>query len=407
MTAPALPLAAMPDDDLPGGLKEGAAPEAPAAGDYCPAPAKHEAVPVQSAPVQDQEQPPASPRPLAAGSSMYAFLALAADILDGLEKERIANENRLRQLTRTEADADGEMRGFGLDESHPDVARLAALVSMLQDAEKAATLNLQRLMKNHPLGPWVKAQKGIGEKQGARLIAAIGDPYIRPEITRADGTAEPSRPRKVSELWAYCGYHVVPAGGPAAAGTLNSTAAGGDKDGGGPGPVASGTPEAVAGVAPRRQRGHRANWNAAGRMRAYLVAESCIKISGTRYRAVYDDAREKYNGALHDAECIRCGPKGSPKPAGSPLSLMHQHKRALRAVAKEILRDLWKEGRRLHGGPPGEGTVPAVPQPPVITQPPAAVAPPVMTVPARPVKAVPGNGLAVMPKFPDRYKVGT
>ena len=128
------------------------------------------------------------------------LLALAADILDDLERVRISNENRLRQLTRDQADSDGIERGFGLDATHPDVARLAALVQMLGDAEHQATLNLQRIMRKHPLGPWVRNTKGIGEKQGARLIAAIGDPYWN---TLHD------RPRTVSELWAYCGYHVI------------------------------------------------------------------------------------------------------------------------------------------------------------------------------------------------------
>ena len=163
---------------------------------------------VRHQPVGSSSGSPLHPPPLLADP----LLALAADVLGDLEKVRIANENRLRQLTRSAEDSDGETRGFGLDEAHPDVARLAALVGMLGEAEHKATLNLQRVMRKHPLGPWVAAQKGIGEKQGARLLATIGDPYIRPEITREDGTVEPSRPRMVSELWAYCGYHVIPAG---------------------------------------------------------------------------------------------------------------------------------------------------------------------------------------------------
>ena len=49
-------------------------------------------------------------------------LMLAADVVDDLERVRIANENRLRQLTRAEVDSDGEERGFGLSADHPDVA---------------------------------------------------------------------------------------------------------------------------------------------------------------------------------------------------------------------------------------------------------------------------------------------
>ena len=178
-------------DSLPGGQRQSGNHAGPAAGDQVP-----------SAVIWP-------PSPIGPTLLADPLLALAADVLGDLEKVRIANENRLRQLTRSAEDSDGETRGFGLDEAHPDVARLAALVGMLGEAEHKATLNLQRVMRKHPLGPWLAAQKGIGEKQGARLLAAIGDPYIRPEITREDGTVEPSRPRMVSELWAYAGYHVI------------------------------------------------------------------------------------------------------------------------------------------------------------------------------------------------------
>lgn len=319
----------------------------------------------------DQPSPAATPptTPIPTSPLADPLLALAADVLGDLEKVRIANENRLRQLTRGEEDSDGETRGFGLDESHPDVARLAALVGMLGDAEHKATLNLGRLMRKHALGPWLAAQKGIGEKQGARLLAAIGDPYIRPEIVREDGTVEPSRPRLVSELWAFCGYHVIktPVGGQSLCGIQEVSAAGGSsiptdqeagsiaqrgrvggEQNGHPGLSKAVAHEGRAGVAPKRARGAKANWSSAAKMRAFLVAESCIKQSGTPYRKVYDATREKYAEAVHAVECIRCGPKGKPAQPGSPLSAGHQHARALRAVAKEVLRDLWREAKRLH-----------------------------------------------------------
>src|SRR5258708_7764605 len=118
------------------------------------------------------DQPAAKSPALPNGGPLLAdpFLALAADVLDDLETVRVANQNRLRQLTRTATDTDGEERGFGLDDNHPDVARLAALVGMLIQAEHQAELNLARLMRLHPLGPWLAARKGIGENQDSRLI---------------------------------------------------------------------------------------------------------------------------------------------------------------------------------------------------------------------------------------------
>lgn len=230
-------------------------------------------------------------------------LALAADVVDDLETVRIANENRLRQLTRSVEDVDGNMRGFGLDSSHPAVQRLTAIVEALAATERDAVKSLERSMRDHPLGPWVKAQRGIGDKQGARLIAAVGDPYWNDLY---------DRPRLVSELWAYCGFHVTDAG-----------------------------------TAPKRARGQKSNWSETARKRAWLVATSIVK-SGGPYRDVYDAAKAKYEGATHSALCVRCGPAGKPAQVGSPLSKGHVHARGLRAVAKDVLRELWREAERLH-----------------------------------------------------------
>lgn len=238
-------------------------------------------------------------------SSLFdPFLALAADILDDAEESRIANENRLRQLTRAAADSDGEERGFGLDESHPDVARVAALVEMLKQIEHNATLNLTRLLRQHPLGPWVKAQKGIGDKQGARLLAVIGDPYIN----MATGEI-----RTVSQLWAYCGN-----GDPTRHRFKGMTQA--DLFG-------LGSPVAKS--------------------RLWLIACSCLKTQGP-YAGVYYVRKAANEGREHAVDCKRCGPSGKPALAGSPWSDAHRHADALRITGKEILRDLWLEAKRIH-----------------------------------------------------------
>lgn len=350
-------------------------------------------------------------------------LAFAADVLDDLERVRIANENRLRQLTRSGEDADGEERGFGLDESHPDVARLAAIVETLRGVEHDAELELARKLRKHPLGPWCKAQKGIGEKQAARLLAAIGDPYLN----SAKGT-----PRTVSALWAYAGLHVLPVGhgstdtqepaadrnqlpasharnddharaaggaqlradqtaranhqafvGPDQLPGQTSSAAqitiagnGGDSD-----QSSYDNQDAAVGVAPRRRRGELANWSTLAKTRCYLIAASCIKQLDSQcravhgrsdthtspdgealrhldgcgcspYRVVYDTGRAKYADAAHDVACAQCGPSGKPAQPGSALSAGHQHARAMRLAMKAILRDLWREARRIHLGEP-------------------------------------------------------
>jgi hypothetical protein len=259
------------------------------------------------------------------GSFLRApFLQLAADVVDDLERVRNANQNRLRQLTRTETDADGIERGFGLDIRHPDVARLAALVDRLEEAYADSVKNLERLVKAHPLWPWAQAQSGIGAKQFARLLAAVGDPYWH------DGQ---NRPRTLYELYAYCGL------------------------------------DPVNGVGRRRKRGEKACWNDTAKMRVYLIAESCMKrvamperqivirgqvrqyaaTEASPYRVLYEQAREKYENSTHDVEpCIQCGTKGKPAPVGTDLRDGHKNQRALRIVAKRILSDLYDEAKRLH-----------------------------------------------------------
>lgn len=233
------------------------------------------------------------------------LLALLADVREDAQRNRIANENRLRHLTRTEADEDGEVRGLGLDERHPDVARLASLVQMLADVEHQATLNLNRRMRQHPLGPWLKAQKGVGHGTlPARLLAILGDPYVNMQTGEV---------RLVSQLWSYCGH------GDASRKRFKGMS---QAD-----LFAMGNPDA--------------------KMIVHLIAESCMK-SGGLYREVYDARKAATEDRAHATDCVRCGPSGKPAPAGSPWSAAHRHADALRITGKAILRDLWVEAKRLH-----------------------------------------------------------
>lgn len=240
-------------------------------------------------------------------------LALCADVVDDLEKVKIANQNRLRTLTM-----DGE-HGHGMSAEHPDVQRLAGIVASLEAAEHQAVLNLQRVMRKHPLGEYVKNSKGIGEKQAARLLASIRDPYWNDLH---------NRPRKLRELYRFCGMDVV---GTSAQGAVDSQATSG------------------AGVAPSKRKGERVHWSPDARMRLWLIASKCVMVGhGGPYRAVYDEGRAKYVDAVHAQECKRCGPKGKPAQPGSPLSAAHQHARAIRLIAKAILRDLWSQSKAIH-----------------------------------------------------------
>lgn len=239
----------------------------------------------------------------------YRILNALVGQLDDLEQARIAAGNRYRLLVQPadEVDKDGQARGLGLDpDLSPTVQRVRDTIDSVTALEKTATRGLEKYMRESPWGPWLASpqSRGVGAKQLARLLGAIGDPYWH---------CLSDRPRRVSELWSYSGYAVV------------------------------------AGTAPARRRGVRSAWSMEARKRAWLVACSCVKAGG-HYRQVYDEAKARYADATHTRECVRCGPAGSPASAGSPISDGHRHARGLRAVSKEVLKDLWLESRRHHDG---------------------------------------------------------
>jgi hypothetical protein len=274
----------------------------------------------------------------------YGMLGVFAAQVDDLETMRIASMHRYRLLATQEEDKDGIMRGLGLGTDHPESKRLQGVVGGMTDLEAAAIKNLQSLMRQSAWGPWVAKAPGVGEKQLARLLSAIGDPYWH---------AVEERPRRVGELWAYCGYHAVPVGRDGK--TIVKTSGDDQRDSEThtvdvvPGSESNSDYEAYF-AAPRRQRGVQANWSEDARKRAWLIATSCVKQkTGTRYREVYDNTRAKYEEAVHQVSCIRCGPSGKPAEIGTPLSNGHQHGRALRAVAKKVLQDVWVEARRQAG----------------------------------------------------------
>lgn len=237
-------------------------------------------------------------------NTVPASLRMASDSLDDLEDVRIATENRYRSATM-----DPELGGLGMDDNDKLVKTVNSVKEGLIEQEHQLILELQREVRKTPFITWIKAQPGIGEKQAARLLSALGDPYLME-------TKEGLTPRTLRQLWAYSGY-------------------------------------AVDGASARRpkkgmtQEEVFAMGNPEIKMRAFLMATSCVKSNG-HYRDIYDAARIRYEEEVHSTECKRCGPSGKPAQPGSSLSSGHQHARALRAVAKEILRDLWLTAKDFH-----------------------------------------------------------
>lgn len=229
----------------------------------------------------------------------YEHLGLLAEYVEGLESMRKKWENRLRALTADPTEKIGEKGGTfgkGLPEWHPDVLAVQIQVEQIAEIEKQAIKNLERAMKDHPFGLWMEKQKGVGAKGLGRLLGTIGDPADR---------------QFVSQLWAYCGYHVVD------------------------------------GQAPRRKKGQKANWSTEAKTRAYLIVEANKRCRDSVYREVYDRGREKYEGKVHTHPCFPCGGKSNPAAPGTPWKPGHQQAAALRLASKTLLKDLWIEAKRL------------------------------------------------------------
>lgn len=288
----------------------------------------------------------------------HAALLTLADTLDDLEEVRIKAENRYRALTTELAVGErGGSFGKGLPEDVPTVVVAAGLRDGLRDLEERARRELRRAFRAHPYYPWAQRTQGVGDVQGARLLAALGDPWWNDRD---------QRPRRgLRELRAYCGYDVRLLDQSPSESHVSSTEQAGP---GGTDQMTNANQAGIVGVARTPTRGQRLTWNPTVKKRLWLVAESAVKTGVRRngsddsagydwagregrtpYGRLYLEGRAYYAGAVHEVACRRCGPSGHPAPVGSELAPGHQHARALRwVVNKGLLTDLWAEARRLH-----------------------------------------------------------
>lgn len=235
-----------------------------------------------------------------AGLLYDPLLLVLATQLDDLETTRIATSNRLYQLTNNQPDKDEKFRGLGYAEDHPDVLKVSVVKDQIIAVEKLAISQLEKHMAGTIWANWQENSHGVGEKTLARLLAATGDPYWNTLY---------QRPRTVSELWRYCGYDVVD------------------------------------GQSRKRRKGEQAKWSFEARKRGRVVASSVEKQSYGKYREVYNERRKVDEDAVHLYRCPQCVHGGKASEPGTPLKKGHQQARALRAVAKTVLQDLWIEAR--------------------------------------------------------------
>jgi hypothetical protein len=236
----------------------------------------------------------------------YPELRLFAEMFNDVQQFRIATENKIRS--------------GGID-----AGIIGATLKHYEQAEHEMKLEMQRCFRRTvPRGvrEWQKSESGIGEPLLARLLGQIGNPRIAaPRHWQGSGkgerilVADEVRPRRVSELWSYCGH-----GDP----TRKRKAGMSAEDG-----AALGNPQAKMLV-----------WNlATACLKAGVREDSTVAIS--HFGEVYMKRRAVTADRVHNGSCVRCGPSGKPAPNGSPLSKGHQLADALRIVGKEILRELW------------------------------------------------------------------
>ncbi len=326
----------------------------------------------------------------AAPSPADDLILFAADLLNDIEGARTALGNRIGALTRPV-----EKGGKGQPVTAKEVAALSFLFDQVAATEAHAVRLVVGEMRRHSLHPWVKAQRGLGDKQVARFLATIGDPYIR---------ADTGEPRTVSQLWALCGLHVLHPGQPCAdtqwilagvdssggsdrfpSGTHVSSVAAADSAREGHHHVDThradalpGNPSDPAGhrvldaqvpnargVAPKRRKGARANWSTQAKTRAMLCADSCIKQTCLPCQAK-NAAAKKANGGKaapwspppEGCICAEVSPWRSIYDTARMNWLetrpdatdMHAHNHAKRVLAKAIVKGLYRESKRIHTG---------------------------------------------------------
>lgn len=260
-----------------------------------------------STPIADPPQEYRPPAP-----DLLFTIRVLGNLLDDLERVRIMNSNRIGAMERE----------LGFSTPGLQIAQQS-----LRAIEHECELELCRVWRKHPLAPWAKTYRGLGEKSIARLIAVIGDPATRIEghttYDTQDATALEGHSihdtqsgfaleleRTVSQLWAYCG-HGDPARSYKRKGMTQE--------------------ELFKQGSPRAKK------------QVWLISTSLLKAGN---REVYDATRAKYAEARHEKACPRCGPGGHPALPGSALSDGHKHARALRAVGKAFLKDLWIASRQ-------------------------------------------------------------
>lgn len=115
---------------------------------------------------------------------LHTILGHLARQLWDLQAERIGAGNRVAAMER-----DGVAPEY--------LERATLIVDGLEKIERLIESDIRKAIKQHPLAPWIEAQRGIGLPTFASLLGVTGDIGRFPTV---------------SKLWKYLGLHVTPDG---------------------------------------------------------------------------------------------------------------------------------------------------------------------------------------------------
>jgi len=248
------------------------------------------------------------------GRGPDAWLGYLSALFEDVQKVRRASENRAFAALESDMGPVGELA-------------LAISVRMLEEEERIGR-RLRKVLRSHPVGPWLADKKGLRGPLVARLVSIIGDPRRFPgqpcsgghvlvpgydegdrcPVTNYEGERcpatmrEPRSGKGIRPLWAYLGLHVVD------------------------------------GRSPRRQKGRQITWHPLGR-RLVLgpdgVADQIVRFSTPGYRELYDRTKARLGVERRDAAGHVDGPR--------PIVL---HNIARKVAAKAFVGDLLTEWKR-------------------------------------------------------------
>jgi hypothetical protein len=235
-----------------------------------------------------------------------------------LQQARIAQANRLRAMDSLTA---------GGSEYVLKAARRA--IESLEQAEGVLDRQLESLAGQHPLGPWIRAQKGVGLPSFAKLLALTGP---------LDGFDRPSK------FWKFCGQGVVDGHAPKRVKGQAWTHT--DCKGG----------HALY-CKPDCTRNHHEHcrpgevgtaYSTHARTLCFLMGESIVKVGGDGpWRAAYDHKKAEYlaHPRAGESQCPFGHVHRDAKGKVYQCDLAHVHAAAKRYAVKQLLLELWHQWR--------------------------------------------------------------